>query len=96
MNITIKLHHGQVLQVVPPYPDADHGIVLGRSCVGCLKTPFKVAGSGKRISADDRAYEADAIALCCGGYVGVLRAETSTLFGLREDEAIARLGVRIY
>lgn len=96
MKITIKLNHGVVHDVVEPYPGADHGVVQGRPCVGCLRAPFKVAGANKRISSDDRAYEADAVSVCCNCHVGILRAETSTLFGLREDEAIARLGVRIY
>ena len=57
---------------------------------------FKVQGTGRRPSEDDRAYEADAVAACCGQRVGLLRLEVSTLFGVREDEAVARLGVRIY
>lgn len=69
-----------------------------KRCGDCLGRGggFKVAGTGRRISSDDRAYEADAVALCCEKRVGLLRVETGTLFGVREDEAVMRLGVRIY
>ncbi len=57
---------------------------------------FCAQGTGRRPSVDDRAYEADAVSACCSKAVGTLRLEVSTLFGVREDEAVARLGVRIY
>lgn len=92
-------------------PGADHAVADGR-CPGCGfqalydiaqangasrdECGFKVQGTGRRPSEDDRAYEADAVAACCGQRVGLLRLEVSTLFGVREDEAVARLGVRIY
>lgn len=74
---------------------ADHAVVDG-ACPHCKATPLKVAGHGRRISSDDRAYEADGSCVACVVFVGVIRAETNTLFGLREDEAVSRLGVRIY
>jgi hypothetical protein len=79
-----------------PFSGADHAVVVDTLCPGCGASPFKVAGTGRRIAPDDRAYEADAVALCCNRHVGVLRVETNTLFGLREDEAVLRSGVRIY
>ena len=47
-------------------------------------------------SADDRAWEADAVALCCRSTVGILRVEMSTLFGVREDELVLRGRCRVY
>jgi hypothetical protein len=81
---------------IEPFEGADHAVVVGTLCFGCGTSPFKVAGTGRRIAPDDRAYEADAVSLCCKTGVGVLRVETGTLFGLREDEAVLRMGVRIY
>ena len=84
------------LACVEPVPNADHAVVVDTLCPGCGVAPFKVAGTGRRIAANDRAYEADAVALCCDRSVGTLRVEIDTLFGLREDEAVLRMGVRIY
>lgn len=78
-----------------PFVGADHAVVEG-ACPSCEATPFKVGGTGRRPSADDRAWEADAVSLCCGQEVGLLRAEPNTLFGVREDERVSRMGVRIY
>lgn len=72
-----------------PYKDADHAVAEGK-CPHCGAETFKVQGTGKRPSQDDRAYEADARCAACDLYVGVLRAEVSTLFGVREDEAVMR------
>jgi hypothetical protein len=79
-----------------PAPDADHAVVVGACCPYCGVSPFKIAGSGRRPSKDDRAWEADAGCLACKAHVGTLRLEVNTLFGVREDEAVARLGIRIY
>ena len=76
-------------------PDADHATAEGR-CPTCRAEPFRVQGTGKRIAADDRAYEADAVCLACTQFIGTLRVEVNTLFGLREDEAVFRSGVKIY
>jgi hypothetical protein len=76
-------------------PDADHAVADGR-CPSCHTEPFRVQGTGRRIAADDRAYEADAVCLACTQTVGTLRVEVNTLFGLREDEAVFRSGVKIY
>ena len=88
---------GPVYKVAPPFDGADHAVVEGLdACPGCkAKAPVKVAGSGRRIESHDT-YAADAVTLCCKGWVGTLRAKCDTLFGLEEDEAIGRLGVRIY
>lgn len=74
---------------------ADHAL-LAEPCPECGSKPVKIAGTGKRPSKDDRAWEADARAICCGAHMGIIRAEPNTLFGVREDEAVSRLGVRIY
>jgi hypothetical protein len=77
------------------YADADHAIADG-CCPTCHAVPFRVQGTGRRIAADDRAYEAGAVCLACAQIVGTLRVEVNTLFGLREDEAVFRSGVKIY
>jgi hypothetical protein len=93
MKIKMTMHDGSVRAVTDV--TATSALCEG-ACPHCIVEPFRVAGSGGHISADDRAYEADGGCIACGVAVGVLRAETGTLFGLREDEAIARLGIRIY
>lgn len=82
--------------VLPKSAISAESVTVPGECPYCASKTWRVAGQNKRISHDDIAYEADAIALCCGGAVGVLRAETNTLFGLREDEALSRFGIRIY
>lgn len=77
------------------FAEADHAVAEG-CCPACTTELFRVQGTGRRIAADDRAYEADAVCLACAQLVGTLRVEVNTLFGLREDEAVARLGVKIY
>ena len=89
------VHNGKKLAAKLPYPDADHAI-LATDCPECGSHDCKLQGTGRRPSADDRAWEADAVALCCDRYVGTLRCEPSTLFGVREDERIATMGIRIY
>ena len=73
------------LTCVEPFAGADHAVVVDTLCPSCGVSPFKVAGTGRHIAPDDRAYEADAVALCCDKSVGTLRVEVNTLFGLRED-----------
>jgi hypothetical protein len=68
---------------------ADH-VVADGCCPSCRAAPFRVQGTGRRIAADDRAHEADAVCLACRKIVGTLRVEVNTLFGLREDEAVFR------
>lgn len=72
-----------------------YGVVEG-VCPKCGAAPLKVQGTGRRPSADDRAWEADAVAVCCGAYVGTLRAEVNTLFGVREDRAVLEGRCRVY
>jgi hypothetical protein len=70
----------------------------GKACPTCAVSPFRVAGKGKRPSKDDRAYEADGHCTKCGQHVGLIRAETDTLFGVREDAEVlsGRYGHVIY
>jgi len=65
------------------------------ACPACARTPLRVRGDGKRMSDDDRAYEANAVCYDCGVFVGVIRAEVDTMFGVREDQAIG-LRARVY
>lgn len=79
-----------------PREGCGHVVVLAVKCPRCGADPFLVAGAGKRPSADDRAWEADAGCLACGARVGTLRVEADTLFGVREDEAVLRGPWRVY
>jgi hypothetical protein len=65
-------------------------------CPGCGEELLVVRGTGRHIAADDRAYESDAIALCCELHVGTIRAEVDTIFGVREDEAVLYGRPRVY
>ncbi len=76
-------------------PQNHFGTASG-ACPECGIVPFEVQGHGRRIAKDDRAYEADASCCKCNKHVGTIRHEVSTLFGLREDEAIARMGIKVY
>lgn len=86
---------GVRLPCTVPHADAAYAQVQG-ACPACGCEDCKVAGTGRRPSKDDRAWEADAVALCCDQPVGVLRVETNTLFGVREDEAVLRGRWRVY
>lgn len=93
MKIFLFLN-GNRYHAAPPYKDADHAVVE-TVCPHCTK-PLRVQGGGMRPSADDRAWEADARSVCCGKPVGVIRAETGTLFGVREDQAVLAGRCRVY
>lgn len=81
-----------------PYEGADHVVVdVWAACPYCAaEGPVKIGGAGQRASADDRAWEADAGALCCRAFLGILRVEVSTLFGVREDRAVLAGRCRVY
>lgn len=87
---------GKRLKIETPFDGADHAVVTGNVCPHCGIRPLKVAGGGRYPSKDDRAWEAEGFALCCRKHVGTIRVETDTLFGVREDAAVARMGARIY
>lgn len=86
---------GPKRKVCVPFDGADHAVADG-ACPCCGTEDFKVAGSGRRASADDRAWEADAGCLACKAHVGTLRVEPNTLFGVSEDERVLRGRVRVY
>lgn len=73
----------------------DHAQVEG-ACPKCGVADFKVAGSGKYPSKDDLAWEAEGYCCACREHVGIIRVETNTLFGVREDEAVLRGRCRVY
>ena len=77
-------------------PRSDHALVLDFTCPhrGCKDVG--VQGSGKRPSADDRAWEADGYSTCCKKHLGLIRAEVNTLFGVREDQAVLQGRCRVY
>jgi hypothetical protein len=87
---------GKRFKVTEPFAGSAHAIVENEACPHCKVTPFRIAGSGKQITTDDRAYEAEGFCLDCLKHVGTIRAEPSTLFGLHEDEAVLNGRCRVY
>lgn len=85
---------GKKHKVVPPYEGASYANVPDIVCPHCGKD-LQVQGTGKRISGHDT-YVAGAVCTACDKLVGELRLKVSTIFGLEEDEAVFRLGVKIY
>jgi len=91
------------VKVVLLLDDQRHALAPGENygeatiaCPHCAHAPLQVQGTGKRPSEDDRAYEADAVSVCCSRPVGLIRAEVSTLFGVREDRAVLMGRCRVY
>lgn len=95
LRVTLRLSDGSARKAAPPSPDASYAVVDG-ACPHCKATPFKIQGGGMRPSADDRAWEADGVAVCCSLPVGLIRAETNTIFGVREDQAVLAGRCRVY
>jgi len=62
----------------------------------CTCGANRVAGTGKHIADDDRHYEARAVCISCGAHRGRLEVWPSTLFGLREDEQVFSMSVKVY
>ena len=89
------LENGRKTICTITYKDASH-VVLKGSCPQCGDAVCKLQGTGKRPSSDDQAWEADAVAACCHKHVGTLRVETSTMFGVREDEVVLNGRCRVY
>lgn len=78
-----------------PHEEADHAVAAG-ACPKCNASPWGVQGAGRRPSADDRAWEADGVTTCCKQFAGIIRVETNTLFGVREDELVLSGRCRVY
>jgi hypothetical protein len=104
MKIKLLMGDGsKARRVREPFPGADHALADG-ACPECgaqgdgeeTRGTFAIAGTGRRPSKDDRAWEADGVCLACRKHVGVIRVETNTLFGVREDEAVLRGRCRVY
>lgn len=87
---------GARVKLTLPYPDADHALAQGMECECGAEGELGVQGSGRRPSDDDRAWEADGYAACCKRPVGLIRIEPSTLFGVREDQAVLCGRARVY
>lgn len=78
-----------------PYAGADFVEVDG-TCPTCGAKPYKARGGEPHPSADDRAWEATACCVACSTVVGTLRVEPSTIFGVREDQAVLCGRCRVY
>lgn len=102
MKVYLLVKEGPRRSCRVPFEGADYALASG-ACPACAHEEpgpalkgFKVGGSGRYASADDRAWESQAYCLKCRAHVGVLRVETGTLFGVREDEAVLSGRVRVY
>lgn len=96
MKLTLK-YEGTTYALRLDDPDATSAIVLEAVCPKCGSSEWYVKGTGKRPGLDDRSYEADAVAMCCGARVGTIRAAVETIFGVREDRAVLEFGrARVY
>lgn len=97
MRLTIRTH-GQDPRCI--YVRADGSALVEGACPHCHSDELLIAGTGRRASRDGNAHEADGYALCCGSYVGTIRADVDTIFGVREDEDVRELvasrGGRVY
>lgn len=58
------------------------------ACPKCSDTPVALRGTDMRPSVDDRAWEANGRCLACKAHIGTIRVETTTLFGVQEDQAV--------
>ncbi len=76
-------------------PESNAFAIASGACPLCRKAPFHVVGRNNH-AVDDRYYEAQARCCACSGDVGTLHAEPSTIFGLREDEAVLHGRPRVY
>ena len=83
------------IHVTPPTA-SESSAACDCDCPDCGASPLRVQGTGRRVSADDRAYEADGYCAACRAHVGTIRAEVSTLFGIHEDEAVLYGRPRVY
>jgi hypothetical protein len=95
MKIILVRPNGKRLPAKLPYEGADFAVLV-TGCPECGAHEPKLQGTGRRPSKDGRAWEADAVALCCDRHVGTLRCEMNTLFGVEEDERVFRMGIKIY
>jgi hypothetical protein len=86
------LRDGRRLRLKTPFDGDDHADVVGELCPECGSEVFAVQGGNMRPSEDDRAWEADGVSTCCKTPVGTIRAEVSTIFGVREDQAVLEHG----
>lgn len=92
MKISFTPFDGDIIQLPN---DAGRGDCVAVPGWLCLCGNDKVHGVGREIESHDT-YRAQARCTSCGKEVGVLRAKVSTLFGLAEDERMARSYIKIY
>lgn len=73
-----------------PHQNASFVTVQGTECEDCPEKSetLRVIGGKGWTSEDKRAIESHGCCLDCGKYLGTLRAEVDTLFGIDEDAAV--------
>ena len=88
---------GARVKLAIPEDERAPSIAPGGACPLCKEENYTVAGKKRHIAPDNRSYESIVSCCKCGGVVGTLRLETSTIFGLHEDEAVLLHGrARVY
>jgi len=93
MKMSIKLLGKKKIPIRPP-PQSEY-VEIDEECPNCKDRPVILTGGGKHIAGYDT-YEAPAICCKCEKVVGTFYAKVSTIFGLEEDEAVMRMGAKIY
>ncbi len=82
-----------------PFEGADH-CTIDIPCPHCkAPAPIGVQGSGRYVDPDARhdTWAAEGYTTCCKKPIGKIRVKIhDTLFGIEEDAAVARMGIRIY
>jgi hypothetical protein len=98
VKVTLELRDGTMLAVEQPRYEGATAVEAAGACPYCARTPFMVAGSGRRLDPDHShdTWLADAGCLACKAWVGYLRAKVSTLFGIEEDERVLRGACKVY
>lgn len=92
MSLFLVTKAGRTRLPMPPRGAKD--VATDATCA-CGK-PLRVRGAARHPGEDDRAWEAEAHAVCCGRVVGVLRLESETIFGVLEDDAVLNGRPRVY
>lgn len=99
MKIRVTDLQGRAYKASQPYPGALY-VKTEMKCPHCGEENMNVAGMEKHIDPEARhdTYKAKAIhyATECGKTVGTIRCKVNSFFGLEEDEAVFRMGIKIY
>lgn len=95
MKISL-VHQNKRFECTLSYNGADYVIARGLDICPLCKADLKVAGRKGTMRNDHDTYYAEAGCLSCGGTLGELQTQVSTVFGIDEDEAVLNGRARVY